>query len=70
MNPMKALLALLGTPAFSKPAQRIPTGLVGATLRYDHPRHSIHCQMGSDDSGIEMITLMTHAATPGRRQLH
>ena len=59
-------LRTLGAPAYFRASGKVGPYRVGELLRFDRPTHSLHLQFRADGSGIEMVTVMSAEAVPGR----
>jgi hypothetical protein len=59
--------SVFGPPSFERAASTRKPLAHGRILRFDRPEHSIHFQFLPGDGGIELVTLMSPKAVPGRR---
>lgn len=64
------VLAAHGEPAFHKPQREVHgLGIVGETLRYDYPKHSLSFQARPHGKGLLLVTLMASHVVPGRANI-
>jgi hypothetical protein len=59
-------LRTFGAPAYFRAAGKLGSFQVGELMRFDRPTHSLHLQFRADGAGIELVTVMSAAAVPGR----
>ena len=55
-----------GKPAYRREPSRVGSVDVGELLRFDWPDRSVHFLFRSGDGGVDLVTLMTARAVPGR----
>ena len=59
-------LKTFGPPAYRRQEGRIGSTLIGELLRFDWPDRSVHFLFRSGGAGIDLVTVMTARAVPGR----
>lgn len=59
-------LKTFGAPAYFRASGKLGSFRVGELMRFDWPTHSLHLQFRPEGVGIELVTLMSAEAVPGR----
>jgi hypothetical protein len=55
-----------GQPAYRREPRRMGSAVVGELLRFDWPDRSVHFLFKGDGTGLDLVTVMTARAVPGR----